>query len=86
MVSQNCNIGTVCPTYYHVLNDEFYENRSNVMHTITYKLCHSYYNWSGTTRIPSVVQYAKKLAFLTGQYLHEAPESRMPDEKQLFFL
>jgi aubergine len=86
MVSQNVTVGTVCPTYYHVLEDKFCENRADVLHKITYQLCHSYFNWSGTIRIPSVVQYAKKLAFLTGQYLNSEPTLDIPADKQLYFL
>ena len=37
---------------------------------IAYKLCHIYYNWTGTIRVPAVCQYAHKLAFLVGQSLH----------------
>jgi hypothetical protein len=86
MISQEVSSGTASPTYYNILCDEFYMNNPKVMHAITYKLCHSYYNWSGTTRIPSVVQYAKKLALLTSQYLQYTPSLEMPVEKQLFFL
>ena len=51
---------------------------------MTYKMCHLYYNWSGTTRVPAVVQYAHKLADLVGQYIHQTPSNLL--EKQLYFL
>jgi aubergine len=87
MVSQLVRQGTVSPTYYNVIHDEFMPGRPDIMQTMTFKLCHSYFNWSGTTRIPSVVQYAKKLAFLVGQIIHQAPDvERIPTENQLYFL
>ena len=87
MVSQNVSENvTVCPTYYNVIKDDSHVNRPDAIHEITYKLCHSYFNWSGTTRVPSVVQYAKKLAFLVGQYVHDSPYMTMSKEKQLYFL
>lgn len=42
---------------------------------------------SGTTRVPAVVQYAKKLALLAGQHLQQRVRDRdMSDEKMLYFL
>lgn len=84
-MSQNVTQGTVAPTYYNVIQDGFNKGRADVMQTMTYKLCHLYFNWSGTTRIPAVVQYAKKLAFLVGQSLHVIP--KVTDiNNQLYFL
>ena len=37
---------------------------------LTYKLCHLYYNWPGTVRVPMVCQYAHKLAYLVGTSIH----------------
>ena len=37
---------------------------------LTYKLCHLYYNWPRTVRVPAPCQYAHKLAFLVGESLH----------------
>lgn len=42
------------------------------------------YNWSGTTRVPAVCQYAHKLAFLVGNYLHQSPAVGLND--YLYFL
>lgn len=51
---------------------------------LTYKHCHLYYNWSGTTRVPAVCQYAQKLAALVGQYIHQAPANTL--ENKLYYL
>jgi aubergine-like protein len=51
---------------------------------MTYKQTHLYYNWSGTVRVPAVVQYAHKLALLVGEYLHQPPSKGF--SKQLYYL
>jgi len=86
LVSPSTNQGSVSPTYYNIIHDEFYACRPEIMQTMTFKLCHLYYNWTGTTCVPSVVQYAKKLAILVGQNMHEIPSPNMPIDKQLYFL
>lgn len=86
LVSQSVTQGSVSPSYYNVIKDDFYPNRPDVMQKLTYKLCHNYFNWSGTTRIPAVVQYAKKLALLVGQHMHQLPNHKMSNDQQLFFL
>lgn len=54
----------------NLLNSEFFE-------------CFQY-NWSGTTRVPAVCQYAHKLAFLVGNYLHASPSMAL--SPYLYFL
>lgn len=84
IVSQNVGQGTASPTSYNVLFDNM-GLPPDRLQLLTYKMCHLYYNWSGTTRVPAVCQYAHKLAFLVGQFLHRAPESQQL-EKLLYFL
>lgn len=54
------------------------------MQLLTYKMTHLYYNWSGTTRVPAVCQYAKKLATLVGSSLFQPPQNAL--EKKLYYL
>ncbi|XP_054031442.1 piwi-like protein 2 [Dryobates pubescens] len=51
---------------------------------LTFKLCHLYWNWPGTIRVPAPCKYAHKLAFLAGQVLHHEPSAQLRDK--LFFL
>ncbi|KFV56605.1 Piwi-like 2 [Gavia stellata] len=51
---------------------------------LTFKLCHLYWNWPGTVRVPAPCKYAHKLAFLSGQVLHHEPSAQLCDK--LFFL
>uniref|UniRef100_A0A8C5WGW9 Piwi-like protein 2 n=1 Tax=Leptobrachium leishanense TaxID=445787 RepID=A0A8C5WGW9_9ANUR len=78
-VRQGCGI----PTHYVcVLNTA---NLSpDHLQRLTFKLCHIYWNWPGTIRVPAPCKYAHKLAFLSGQFLHHEPSIQLCDK--LFFL
>lgn len=72
LVSQHVTQGTVTPTHYVVLYDNAGLKVDHVQ-KLTYKMCHLYYNWAGTIRVPAPCQYAHKLAYFVGQYLGKAP-------------
>ncbi|KFQ30498.1 Piwi-like 2, partial [Mesitornis unicolor] len=76
---QGCSIPT---RYICVLNTAnlSYEH----LERLTFKLCHLYWNWPGTVRVPAPCKYAHKLAFLSGQVLHHEPSAQLRDK--LFFL
>uniref|UniRef100_A0A8C5TS28 Piwi-like protein 2 n=1 Tax=Malurus cyaneus samueli TaxID=2593467 RepID=A0A8C5TS28_9PASS len=57
---------------------------SEHLQRLTFKLCHMYWNWPGTVRVPAPCKYAHKLAFLVGQVLHHEPSAHLCE--QLFFL
>ena len=83
VVSQSVRQGTVTPTHYNVIFDTS-DMKPDHIQRLTYKLCHLYYNWPGTIRVPAPCQYAHKLAFLVGQSLHHDPSQALSDK--LFFL
>ncbi|XP_063696838.1 protein aubergine-like [Culicoides brevitarsis] len=83
LVSQTVRQGTVSPTLYNVIHDSLLLPPDK-MQILTYKLCHLYFNWNGTIRVPAVCQYAHKLAQLVGEHIHQAPNSGL--NKKLFFL
>jgi aubergine len=83
LVSQSVRQGTVAPTSYNIIHDTS-GLTPDQMQMISYKMTHLYYNWSGTTRVPAVVQYAHKLALLVGQSLHQPPNRSW--NNQLYFL
>ena len=83
LVSQSVRQGTVSPTHYNVLHDST-GMKADHLQRLTYKLCHLYFNWPGTIRVPAPCQYAHKLAFLVGQTLHKDPSLNLSD--RLFFL
>jgi aubergine-like protein len=83
LVAQHANQGTVSPTCYNVLFDQQGLDADKIQR-FAYKLCHMYYNWSGTVAVPAPCQYAHKLAYLTGLALKD--ESKEALSHQLFYL
>ena len=83
MVAQSMRQGTAAPTSYNIIEDTFGMPAERIQE-LTYRFCHLYYNWGGTIRTPAVCQYAHKLAYLVGEYLHQAPSNG--SEKSLYFL
>lgn len=83
IVSQHVGQGTVSPTAYNVIYDRAGLD-ADKLHRLSYKLCHMYYNWSGTVRVPAPCQYAHKLAFLVSQSIHQPPDPML--QNVLYFL
>jgi len=52
LVSQAVRQGTVSPTCYNVVHSNIRLTPDQIQ-KLTYKMCHLYYNWSGTTRVPA---------------------------------
>lgn len=84
LVSQSVNQGTATPTRYQCIHNDC-NLSSNHLQAYTYQLCHMYYNWFGTVRVPAPCLYAHKMAFLVGQSTHRDDEQRRLNNK-LFFL
>ncbi|XP_072938555.1 piwi-like protein Siwi [Epargyreus clarus] len=83
LVSQNVREGTIAPTSYNVIYDTSGLDPDRIQR-LTYKLTHMYFNCSSQVRVPSVCQYAHKLAFLAGNSLHNSPNAAM--NETLYFL
>ncbi|KAM8887213.1 piwi-like protein 2 isoform 2-T2 [Spinachia spinachia] len=76
---QGCGLPTHYITLYNTANLS-----PDHLQRLTFKMCHMYWNWPGTIRVPAPCKYAHKLAFLSGQYLHSEPAIQLSDK--LFFL
>lgn len=83
IIPQSVRQGTVSPCAFNVIADNM-GWKPDQMQRMTYKLCHMYFNWSGTVRVPAPCQYAHKLAFLVAQSIRRLPSTRM--ENLLYFL
>ncbi|GAB1865325.1 Piwi-like protein 1 [Camponotus japonicus] len=83
LVPQSVRQGTVTPTHYVVIHDSS-NMETDHMQRLTYKLCHLYYNWPGTIRVPAPCQYAHKLVYLVGQNIQAEPHRSLSDI--LFYL
>jgi aubergine-like protein len=78
LVSQSVRQGTVSPTNYNVIFDTSGMSPDR-MQRLTYKMCHLYFNWSGTVAVPAPCQYAHKLAYLTGVALNDQAPMELAD-------
>lgn len=76
LVSQHVNQGTVSPTRFIVLTETGSLKVENHC-KLAYMLCHMYWNWTGTIKVPAPCQYAHKLAYLAGQNLQNVPSPRL---------
>ncbi|KAF2880626.1 hypothetical protein ILUMI_25545 [Ignelater luminosus] len=83
LVAQQVRQGTVTPTHYVVVHDSGKLKPDHVQR-LAFKLCHLYYNWPGTIRVPAPCQYAHKLAYLVGQHIRKEPSAALCD--RLFYL
>jgi len=78
VIPQNVRQGTVNPTSYNVIEDDT-GFKPDQMQLFTYMMCHLYFNWPGTVKVPAVCQYAHKLANLIGGNVHGQPSDRLAD-------
>lgn len=83
IVSQSVREGTVAPTYYDVIHHQC-SLPPDAMQQMTYMLCHMYFNWPGTIRVPAPCQYARKHAQLVALNLHSPAADAL--REKLFFL
>ncbi|XP_068632882.1 piwi-like protein Siwi [Battus philenor] len=83
LVSQNVTDGTISPTSYNVIEDTTCLEPDRIQR-LTYKLTYMYFNCSNQVRVPSVCQYAHKLAFLAANSLHNQPHYSLTET--LYFL
>jgi len=83
LVPQAVRQGTVTPVSYNVIHDDTVLTPDQ-MQRLAYKLCHLYYNWQGTIRVPAPCQYAHKLATLIAQSVHTPAADTLADK--LYYL
>lgn len=84
MISQQCNRGTVKPIHYEVVyTDSAMEE--GVLQEFIYSQCFNYMNWSGSIRVPGVLQYAKKLSKLASEHLNRSFDNSSINDS-LFFI
>lgn len=103
LISQRTTQGSATPTHYYVLNhyvnvDGNYVDKADSisndfmqnLQVFTYKLCYMYYNWSGSIKVPSAIQYAHKLSNLIGDRWRPnnqmIPHKAFESYKSLYFI
>ncbi|KAK5871678.1 hypothetical protein PBY51_004543 [Eleginops maclovinus] len=83
LMAHSIRQGCAIPTRYITLHNTA-NLSSDHLQRLTFKMCHMYWNWPGTVRVPAPCMYAHKLAFLSGDVLHSEPAIQLSDK--LFFL
>jgi aubergine len=81
--------GAMTPTHFHVVYDDSGLN-CNELQALAYRMCYSYYNWSGSIRVPAPCQYAHKLAYQYGERANNQgpplPHQHWATTRCLYFL
>lgn len=62
LVPQQTTQGCVTPTHYFVSLNESKDISKSALENLTYSLCYTYSNWSGSIKVPAPCQYAHKIA------------------------
>lgn len=81
--------GAMTPTHFHVIYDDS-SLRCDEIQQLAYRMCYSYYNWSGSIRVPAPCQYAHKLAYQYGERAEKTvpptPHTHWSTTRCLYFL
>ena len=85
LVSQHTRVGVPTPSHYTVLYDTIQADPKDLM-ALTYKLCFTYFNFSGSVKIPSPVKYADKMAMLMGDRKIPKPHDAFKSRRGLYFI
>lgn len=85
LISQHTRVGVPTPSHYTVLYDDIKNDPKQVME-FTYKLTYTYFNFSGSVKIPAPVKYADKMAMLMGDRKIENPHSAYKSRRGLYFI
>lgn len=68
LVSQGSNKGSTVPNHYKVVFSNS-ELEQGLLHELAFSQCFNYVNWTGSIKIPGILQYAKKCAKFSAQAL-----------------
>ena len=79
LISQKTTQGVAQPTHYYIAYDNKGVDQKDV-HTLVYRLCYLYYNWTGAVRIPAPCQNVKKLIRLITEKCSDRNNTVIPAE------
>eukprot|EP00993_Chasmostoma_nieuportense_P000795 NODE_172_length_2817_cov_513.501115_g159_i0.p1 GENE.NODE_172_length_2817_cov_513.501115_g159_i0~~NODE_172_length_2817_cov_513.501115_g159_i0.p1 ORF type:complete len:647 (+),score=201.93 NODE_172_length_2817_cov_513.501115_g159_i0:786-2726(+) len=83
LVPQSVTQGCVMPIRIVTLHNEITMLTAQALQSLTYQLCHSYFNWFGTIKMPSPVEYAGRLAKFVGT--HREDKAILPELHDGFY-
>jgi len=67
-VSQGSNKGSTVPNHYKVVHSDS-KIEEGLLHELIFSQCFNYVNWTGSIKIPGILQYAKKCAKFSAEAL-----------------
>ena len=75
VVSQASNRGSTVPNHYRVIYSDS-KMEEGVLQELIFSQCFNYVNWTGSIKVPAILQYAKKCAKFTAEVFEkgEVPE------------
>lgn len=75
LVSQHSNRGSTVPNHYRVIHCDS-KMEEGLLQELIFSQCFNYVNWTGSIKVPAVLQYAKKCARFMGDVMEkdEVPE------------
>eukprot|EP00178_Gracilaria_changii_P017800 TRINITY_DN5074_c0_g1_i1.p1 TRINITY_DN5074_c0_g1~~TRINITY_DN5074_c0_g1_i1.p1 ORF type:complete len:151 (+),score=14.92 TRINITY_DN5074_c0_g1_i1:1852-2304(+) len=84
VVSQNSNRGSIVPNHYKVIHsDSLIEE--GILQELIFSQCFNYVNWTGSIKVPGILQYADKCAKFNSEVLEN--ESLAEDlQNKLYFV
>jgi len=84
VVSQNSNRGSIVPNHYKVIHSDS-KMEEGVLQELIFSQCFNYVNWTGSIKVPGILQYADKCAKFNSEVLEN--ESLCEDlQNKLYFV
>lgn len=68
LVSQACGKGSTVPNHYRVIYSDS-KMEEGILQELIYNQCFNYVNWTGSIKVPGILQYAKKCAKFNAEVL-----------------
>ena len=68
VVSQSSNRGSTVPNHYRVIYSDS-KTQEGVLQELIFSQCFNYVNWTGSIKIPGILQYADKCAKFNSEVL-----------------
>lgn len=83
LVSQGSNKGSTVPNHYKVVHSDS-KIEEGLLHELIFSQCFNYVNWTGSIKIPGILQYAKKCAKFSADSLEGQSVKNDLDNKLYF--
>lgn len=84
MVSQSSTKGTTVPNHYRVIYSDS-KMEEGLLQELVYSQCFNYVNWTGSIKVPGILQYAKKCVKFNTEVL-ESRKICEELENKLYFI